>query len=89
MEKANIAVVSGALTPSEILQQFMAFAEEQGGPLWLSVRDADNRIADFRDKLDEVIWQFKVHAPEGYTLDASTGSPLRLNYKYIPMVFDH
>ena len=89
MEKANIVVVQSASTPAQVLSQFMAFAEEQGGSLELSVRDAVRRIADYRDQIDEVIWQFKVHAPQGYTLDAATGGPLRPNYSYIPEVHDH
>ena len=89
MEKANIPVVRSASTPAQVLQQLVAFAEEQGGSLELSVRDAYGRIADYRDKIDEIIWQFKVHAPEGYTLDASTGGPLRPNYSYIAVAHDH
>jgi hypothetical protein len=89
MERSNIVVVQAASNPSQVLQQFVAFAEEQGGSLALSVRNAIDRIADPRDRLDEVIWQFKVHAPEGYTLNAATGSPILSNYFWLPMIFDH
>lgn len=89
MERANIAVVQNASSPSQVLQQFVAFAEEQGGSLALSVRVAVSRIADPRDCLDQVIWQFKVHAPKGTTLDSTTGAPIKSNYSYIALVNDH
>lgn len=89
MEKANIPVVRAAWNNSQVLSQFLAFAEDQGGALEISVRDAINRIPDPRDKIDEVIWQFKVHAPQGYTLDAATGGPVQSNYSYIAQIHDH
>lgn len=89
MEKANIPLVQHASTPAEVFSQLMAFAEEQGGVLALSVKYASTRIADPRDRLDEMLWQFKIHAPEGYTLNTTTHSPILSHYSWIPLVHDH
>jgi hypothetical protein len=88
MENTNIPVVQGALVPGQIMAQFVAFAEDQGGPLLQAVRTAI-KIPDVRDRIDEIIWAFKCHAPQGYTLDAVTGQPLQANYSWIAIVHDH
>jgi hypothetical protein len=88
MESTNIPVVQGAWLTSQVMAQFVAFAEDQGGPLLQAVRGA-SKIPDVRDRIDEYIWQFKVHAPQGYTLDAVTGGPVSSHYSWIAMVHDH
>jgi hypothetical protein len=67
----------------------VAFAEGQGGNLALTVKQTVAWTPDVFDLIDELVWQFKVHAPAGYTLDAVTGTPIRSNYSWIAVVHDH
>lgn len=88
MEDTIIPVVQGGGTNTEIIQQFLAFAEAQGGALALQAADAKARLRD-RDLIDQLIWIFKVNAPKGYDLDSTTGASLKLNYSWIPQILDH
>ena len=95
MVNNNVPVVVSANSLREAIEQFSDFANGWDLPLRLAVKTAisyakENGNSD-EDLLDEIVWNFKLYAPHGWSLDATTGQPWKRNYSFYPthVLLDH
>ncbi len=91
----NVQIVVSATSIRDAIDQFAEFANGWDLPLRQAVTNAisnakENGNTD-EDLLDEIVWNFKVYAPQGWSLDATTGQPWKHNYSFYPtnVLLDH
>jgi len=95
MVNNNVPVVVSANSLREAIEQFSDFANGWDLPLRLAVKTAisyakENGNSD-EDLLDEIVWNFKLYAPHGWSLDSTTGQPWKTHYSFYPthVLLDH
>jgi hypothetical protein len=95
MEINSVPIVVSASSLRDAIDQFKDFANGWDLPLRQAVKNAvsdakENGQTD-EDLLDEIVWNFKSHAPQGWSLDSTTGQPWKRNYSFYPtnVLLDH